>query len=338
MKTRSLFSQAILLCSLVLVFNVSITAYEATSQDKKPTTTVPEAEVKAAQAIEAAVDVNAKFVAAEEFVKKYPASKARPQVAQYLANQVFGVTEPNQRLAVAQKYLALFTDPTEAKAVKPALIDAYVQLKRFDEAFDSGASYLANDAEDVQVRVLLAIAGAELARGQNVKHIKASRDYGTKAIALLEADTKPAAMDNDTWLRGKAMLPTLYQQMAVMSLVEQKPAEAQTNLEKAAKLSPADPFNYALLGGITNSEYQTLAQTARGLPDGASKNDLIQKATALLDKVIEQYARAVALATGKPQYQPLRDQVMQDLVTYYKYRHNNSDEGLQKYIDGYKVP
>lgn len=338
MKTRSLLSHAILLCSLVLVFNASITAYEVTFQDKKPTTTVPEAEAKAAQAIEAAIDVNAKFVAAEEFVKEYPASKARPQVAQYLANQVFGVTEPNQRLAVAQKYLVLFTDPTEAKVVKPALIDAYVQLKRFDEAFESGASYLANDAEDVQVRITLAIAGAELARAQNVKHIKASRDYGTKAIELLEADTKPVAMDNDTWLRGKAMLPTLYQQMAVMSLVEQKPAEAQTNLEKAAKLSPADPFNYALLGGITNSEYQTLVQTVRGLPDGASKNEMIQKATTLLDKVIEQYARAVALATGKPQYQPLRDQVMQDLTTYYKYRHNNSDEGLQKYIDGYKVP
>jgi hypothetical protein len=338
MKTRSLLSHAILLCSLVLVFNASITAYEVTFQDKKPTTAVPEAEAKAAQAIEAATDVNAKFVAAEAFVKKYPAGKARPQVAQYLANQVYGVTEPNQRLAVAQKYLALFTDPTEAKAVKPALIDAYVQLKRFDEAFESGASYLANDAEDIQVRVLLAIAGAELARSQNVKHIKATRDYGTKAMELLEADTKSATMDNDTWLKGKAMLPTLYQQMAVVSLIEQKTTEAQTNLEKAAKLNPADPYNYALLGSITNSEYQTLAQTARGLPDGTSKNEMIQKATTLLDKVIEQYARAVALATGKPQYQPLRDQVMQDLVTYYKYRHNNSEEGLQKYIDGYKVP
>ena len=138
MKTRSLISHAILLCSLVLAFNTSITALALTWQEKTSTIKVPDAEAKAAKAVEAAKDVDAKFAAAEGFVKKYPASKARPQVAQYLANQVFGVTEPNQRLAVAQKYLALFTDPTEAKAVKPALIDAYVQLKRFDEAFESG--------------------------------------------------------------------------------------------------------------------------------------------------------------------------------------------------------
>ncbi len=338
MKTRSLLSRAILLCSLVLVFNTSITAGLLTWQDKAPKITVPEAEAKALKALEAARDVNAKFVAAEEFVKKYAASRARPQVAQYLANQVFGVTDPNQRLAAAQKYLALFTEPTEAKLVQPALIDAYVQLNRFDEAFDSGASYLANDAEDVQVRVLLAIAGAKLARGQNVKHIKASQEYGAKAIELLEADKKSATMDNDSWLKEKAMLPTLYQQMGVMSLVEQNATGAQANLEKAAKLNPADPFNYALLGSITNSEYQSLAQTVRSLPDGKSKDEMFQKANALLDKVIEQYAHAVALATGKPQYQALRDQMMQDLATYYKYRHKNSDEGLQKYIDGYKLP
>lgn len=171
-----------------------------------------------------------------------------------------------------------------------------------------------------------------------MKHIKASREYGAKAIELLEADKKSATMDNDTWLKEKAMLPTLYQKMGVMSFVEQNATEAQANLEKAAKLNPADPLNQALLGSITDNEYQSLAQTVRSLPDGKSKDEMLQKANSLLDKVIEQYAHTVALATGKPQYQALRDQVMKDLTTYYKYRHKNSDEGLQKYIDGYKLP
>ncbi|HVQ36369.1 MAG TPA: hypothetical protein VMS31_02480, partial [Pyrinomonadaceae bacterium] len=199
-------------------------------------------------------------------------------------------------------------------------------------------TYLANDAEDVQVRVILAIAGAELARAQNVKHMKASREYGLKAIELIEADKKPAALAADAWVKEKAMLPTLHQQMGVMALIEQKATDAQASLEKAAKLNPADPFNHALLGSITNGEYQQLAQTARGLPEGKSKDELVKKANTLLDKVIEHYAQAVALATGKPQYKPLADQVMLDLTTYYKYRHNNSVEGLQKYIDGYKLP
>lgn len=338
MKTRSLLSHAILFCLLTLVFNDFTTARAITSQNQTPKITVPEAEAKAAKAIEAAPDANAKFVAAEAFVKKYPASKARPQLAQYLAGQVFGVTDPTQKLAVAQKYIALFTEPMEAKLVEPALIDSYVQLKRFDEAFDRGAAYLANDAEDVHVRILLAITGADLAKNQNAKHLQASRQFGDKAIELIEADKKPANMDDGNWVREKAMLPTLYQQMGIILLVERKPSEAEAKLEKAAKLNPSDPFNHAVLGSITNNDYQTLALSIRGMPEGKSKDDMLQKANQILDKVIEQYAHAVALATDKPEYQTLRDQLMQDLTTYYKYRHNNSDEGLQKYIDGYKLP
>ena len=134
------------------------------------------------------------------------------------------------------------------------------------------------------------------------------------------------------------MLPTLYQQMGVISLVEQKTGEAQVSLEKAAKLNPADPFNHALLGSIANSEYQSMAQTVQALPSGKSRDEMLQKVNAILDKVIEHYARAVALTTGKPQYQALADQVMRDLTIYYKYRHNNSADDLQKYIDGYKLP
>jgi tetratricopeptide (TPR) repeat protein len=338
MKTRSLLSRLILLCSLVMVCNSLIIASVIGWQDKPAKITVPEAEAKAVKAMEAAADVPAKFVAAEAFVKKYPASKARSQVVQYMANQVLTLTDPNQKLAMGQKYIALFPESTEAKLVQAVLVDVYVQLKRFDEAFDAGASYLANDPEDIQLRVLLAFSGAELARNQNVKHIKVSGEYGAKAIELIETDKKPTVMDNDTWVKEKALLPTLYQQMAILALVDQKASDAQLKLEKAVKLNPADPFNHAMLGSIANSEYQTLAMSVRGMPDSKSKEDLLKKANQILDQVIEHYARAAALAEGKPQYQPLRDQVMLDLATYYKYRHNSSIDGLQKYIDGYKVP
>jgi tetratricopeptide (TPR) repeat protein len=338
MKTRSLLSHAILLCSLVLSFNTSITASALPWQDKTSTIKVPDAEAKAAKTVETAKDANAKFAAAEGFLKKYPASKARPQVAGYIVNLVYGATDPNQRLALAQKYLALFTEPTEANMGRPALIDAYIQLKRYDEAFDSGASYLTSNPEDVQVLVLLAVTGAEQVRNQNGKYVKASRQYGAKAIELIEADKKPALMDSESWVKQKARLPELYQQMGVISLVEQNTADAEANLEKAAKLNPADPFNYAMLGSITNNNYQTVALTVRSMPDSKSKDEMIQKANTLLDKVIEQYAHAVALSSGKPEYQALHDQVLLDLTSYYKYRHKNSDEGMQKYIDGFKLP
>src|SRR5207249_10678842 len=67
-------------------------------------------------------------------------------------------------------------------------------------------------------------------------------------------DKKPAAMDAEAWAREKTMLPQVYPEMAVISLMQQNLPDAQGKLEKAARLNPADPFNNMLLGSIANDE------------------------------------------------------------------------------------
>ena len=49
------------------------------------------------------------------------------------------------------------------------------------------------------------------------------------------------------------------------------------------------------------------------------------------------YARAIALSEGNAALAQVRQQYLQDLESYYKYRHNNSTEGMQQLIDKYKV-
>jgi hypothetical protein len=333
MKTRTFLWQALVLCALAL--NGYPNARGLSSQDK---TKIPETEAKAVSAVESAPDINAKIAAAAEFVKKFPQSTARPRVAEYIADQIWAVKDPAQKLALAEKFPTVFTDKTEADWIKPALIDVYIQLGRFDEAFAEGAAYLAKKTDDISLLVNLTIAGVEQAKKQNPKYVNASRQYGARAIELFEANKKPADMDDAFWEKQKLFLPQVYQELAVVSLMEQKPAEAQERLEKAAKMNPADPFNYMLLGSITNDEYQKLAQTYKSMPEGKVKDDTLQKINALLDKVIDQYAHGVGLAEGKLQYQQFHDQLLQDLASYYRYRHNNSTDGLQKLIDSYKLP
>jgi hypothetical protein len=338
MKIRSLLLQVPVLCLLALMLNGSAIAGAAASQDKDNKTKVPEAEAKAAAAIETAPDINAKMVATEEFVKKYPKSTLRQHVAEYIVDQILAVKDAAQKLTLAEKFPTVFTDKTEADWIKPALIDAYLQLGRFDEAFAEGAAHLAKKSDDISVLINLTITGIEQAKKQNPKYVNASRQYGTRAIELFEANKKPADMDDASWEKQKAWLPQVYQEMAIVSLMEQKPTEAQVKLEKAAKLNPADPFNHMLLGSITNDEYQKLAQTYKSMSDGKARDDMLQKINELLDKVIDQYAHGVGLAEGKPQYQQFHDQLLQDLSSYYRYRHNNSTDGLQKLIDSYKLP
>ena len=335
MKTRSLFLRALLASSVVLTLNIF---GAAKAQDRNNRMRVPENELKAAKTVEAAPDLNAKVASAEDFVKKYPKSLARKQVADYLVSQIAVVKDANEELTLAQKFQTVFTEEAEVKTIKPVLLDAYIRLNRFDDAFNEGGAFLAKNPEDIRILVDLAIAGTEQAKRQNTKFTTQSRQYGTKAIELIEADKKPADMDAENWGRYKPMLPQLYQEMAIIALVQQNAAEAQSSLEKAIKLNPSDPFNYALLGSVTNDEYQRIAQTHKNMPDGKSKDDMFKKATELIDKVIDIYAHAAALSEAKPGYEQLHTQVLQDLTAYYKYRHNSSTEGLQQLIEKYKMP
>lgn len=324
------YAAAVLLTLSVFVFGQA--------QNKTDKATVPEAEAKAANAIRTAPDTAAKLTAAAEFIKKYPRSGARKQVADYIADAVNGEKDANQKLAFAQKALAIFTEPNEVSDLKPALIDAYIKLDRFDEAFSEGASFLAKNPDDVQILMNLAIVGTEQGKRQNAKYIPQASQYGAKAIELIEADKLPANVDTVSWNRYKSMLPQLYQEMGIISFMQQDVAGATSKLEKASKLNPADPFNYLLLANITNSEYQQVAKTHRDMPESKAKDDLLQKASGLIDKMIELNAHAVALSEGKAPYQQVHDRALEDLSFYYKYRHQNSTEGMQKLIDGFKLP
>jgi hypothetical protein len=342
MKTQAIFPlRGALCCAAVLIFSLSAGAHSSISRtpgqdNSKPK--ISEADAKAVKAIEAAPDVTAKLAAAEAFVKKSPKSPARQQLVAYIVDQIVGVSDPNQKLTLAQKFQTVFTEAGEANVIKSVEIDAYISLNKFDEAFAAGAAVLAKNPEDLQVLINLTITGTEQAKKQNTKYAKDAGQYGAKAIELLEADKKPANLDDLVWGRYKGMLPQLYQEMAIISFMKQDWVGAKSKVEKAMKLNPADPFNYVLHGSLINDEYQRMAVTHKSMPDGKAKDDMLQQATGLLDKIIDDYARAIALSEGKAQYQQLHDQLLPDLTSYYKYRHKNSSDGLQKLIDGYKLP
>jgi hypothetical protein len=153
---------------------------------------------------------------------------------------------------------------------------------------------------------------------------------------LIEADKKPARMDPAIWTSHKALLPQIYQQSAVLSLVSENVADARTRATKATQLAPTDPTNFALLGMVINNDYLSLANSYKTMPEGADKAATLKKLEGIIDEIIDAYAHAVALSVGKPEHQGMMQQLTVDLTSYYKYRHNNSTDGLQQLIDKYK--
>jgi tetratricopeptide (TPR) repeat protein len=307
-----------------------------TQEQAKPK--VSEDEAKTVNAVNSAPDAAAKLISAGEFLKKYPKSPLRSQVAAYVAGEIGKVADAGQKLKLAEDFKTVFKEDADLEAIQLVMLDAFLALKRVDDAFTHAASLLAKHPDNVAVMSHLAIAGTEEAKRQNAKHVPISLQYGLKSIELIEANKKPANLDDARWESQKAMLPLLYLNMGVLSLVSGNLAEARTRFEKASALNPAEATSYALLGNIVDEEYQQLAKTYKTMPEGKQKEETLKKATELMDKAIDLYARALGASAGKPEHKPLHDQVLQVITPYYKYRHNGSTDGLQQLIDKYKAP
>jgi hypothetical protein len=219
----------------------------------------------------------------------------------------------------------------------PILIDAYVKEKRPDDAFRVTATYLTRNPNDVAVLTQAVIEGAEEAKRQNAKFVTQSQQYGAKAIELIEAGKKPEKFDDARWSEYQTRwLPILYQTLGMLSLMTGNKADARVKLDKSLSLSPADPFTYVLIGTMVNEEYEKIATEYRAASPGPLKDAMLKQAHAKIDEVIERYAQAVGLSEGKPVYQALHDQILQDLKSYYSYRHGGSTDGMQQLIDKYK--
>lgn len=305
------------------------------SKDKAQSgVTVSADEAKALKKIQDGKDTAAKLQAAGEYVKKYPKSAKRTEVANYLAGQIHDTKDAAQKITLSETYLTTFNDPAETNIITPIMLDAYISAKRLDDAFRIGGAYLEKNPTQVEALTRLALNGADEASRNNLKYAAQSQQYGTKAIELIEADKKPEAMDDAAWQQYKARwLPELYRGLGYLALRSNNAAEAKARLEKAVALKASDPVVFAILGQMAEDEYTAVAKQYQTTHAAAT----LTQAQAQMDKVIELYAQALGIAGDKPEYQQLRENVRPSLENYYKYRHNNSTTGLDVLIAKYKV-
>lgn len=333
MKFRTLAA-----CALACAFAFGAASDAFAQGDKQAEVKVSGAEREAAEKINKAKGAEAKLQAGAEFVRKYPKSSLRPKVAEVVAEEVAKTSDEQLKISLAETYLGFFNEPAEAALVNDALLNAYINAGRTAEAFKMGGARLAKSPDDVDLlRSLAVIASNETIKGNN-DYAAQGRQYGTKAVELLETDKMPAGMDAAKWAAYKTeTLPALHRAMGIIAYKTNDKPTAIAHLQKAADLKFSDPGVYLLLSELTYDQYDTLSKEYNVAP-AAQKPAALAKAQAALDKVIETYAQAVGMTEGNAQYQQAHDALKEDATKFYKFRHNNSDAGLQQIFDKYKKP
>jgi hypothetical protein len=260
-----------------------------------------------------------------------------------------GPDQQRQASAVGKEYLTKYGTPEDDivkyirgwvskydAAVRDFEFNKTLTDKNYARAFEMGRQMLSENPDNVALALTLsrvglgnATAGAQANKGLNPDALRFTR----AAIQLVESGKAPAKWDPFT--SREDALGWLHYTHGFLTL-ETSPEEAMTALLKAAQSNSTvtkEPATFFHLGNAyVNGEYKkAVAAYKAAFPDGveitedrkAQYDQLIGQVNGSLDRIIDAYARAVALST-KPEQAKFKADLTTQLATYHKARHENS--------------
>lgn len=240
--------------------------------------------------------------------------------------------DKDQYIDYLQKWIAAY-ESDERKDALPGLINS----KNFAEAFATGAKILAEEPNNLRVQIDLGYAGYLAASAKNEQFNATALDYARKAIQQIDAGKAPA-----DWAPFKGRDDTLaYLHYAVGFLtLKTEPNAAIDSLLKAAQLESdikKTPSTYYFLSvAYESGPYKTLSTDYQAKyankPETPESKAALEKLNVVMDRIIDAYARAIAAAGTDPKTQQNRTEWTAKLSTYYKFRHDGSDAGMNEFI------
>ena len=273
------------------------------------------------------------------------------KTALYTDFTTFRTTDPTKAYEAGKKYLACSQTEDQYTAYLKKWVTAYekesrkikmVPLlygdKKYAEALGLGKDILADEPENL--RVIIDLGYGSYLAAVSLKNESFNADaltYARKAIQMIEAGKAPAS-----WapFKGKEdTLAYLYDVVGRLSLKDNPGAAVSSFIKKAQFETDLkkDPWTYYFIAAAYESgPYTKLSADYKR--DHEGKDETPQSKLALeninqvVDRMVDAYARAVALAGNDPKYQTQKKQWMEDLSTWYKFRHNQSDAGMNELI------
>jgi hypothetical protein len=209
--------------------------------------------------------------------------------------------------------------------------------RNFSEAFKLGKQVMNEEPDHLDSLIALGNAGYLAFRANNESFNPEAISYASRAIQLIENGKTP-----DDWVPFKGRDDSLAYLYGTVGLLKLKtaPTEALEPLIMTAQLESElkkTPSTYYYLAHAyetgpyakLSADYQKNFADKEATP--ASKQAL-DKVNQVMDRIIDAFARAVAVAGNDPQYATNKAAWLNTLTAFYKFRHDNSDAGLNDMI------
>ena len=260
--------------------------------------------------------------------------KAYDAAKKYLACPADNADEGQQKIIA---YLKNFVTKYEAADKKIKFRTLLYKEKKYPEAYALGKEMLTAEPENLRVLVDLGANGYLVANNASLS--ADALDYAKRALAQLDAGK---TVEDWQPLESKDVaVAYLNYTIGTLSL-EKDPGNALKNLLKAAQFETPlkkSPYTYAFIAGAyetgpykkQSDEYKTVYLGKDETPESKLALANINQ---LIDRMIDGYARAVALAGNDPNFAQPKAVWNESLTNWYKYRNNNTTTGMDQLVAG----
>ena len=320
--------------SFALFFALALILGAAARSHAQPRTSTPVQETDD----EYKVTTYKKFVDNRE---PYPAA-AYQAARDYMAK--YG-KEDDQYTRYLRKWITAYEEDERARRVTAEKADREQQLlgnftqKDYAKAYGMAKQVLADNPDDLKVLIALGYEGVLASEARNEAFNNDAATYAQKAIQLIEAGKTP-----ETWAPFKNkedVLASLYYAEGFYAL-KPKPESAVPAFIKTAQIDSdrrtAPSTYYYLALAYQNGPYKRLSDDYSkkfgNQPESPESKAALENVNKVVDKMIDAYARAIALAQKDPAQASAMAQWQARLTQFYKFRHDNSDVGLNELISG----
>lgn len=238
------------------------------------------------------------------------------------------------------RYLKQWIAAFEAYERQDALLRAIYGEKNYAAGYGLAKQVLTDDPDDVKALIALGYGGyMATTNARNETFNADAARYAQKAIQLLETGKTP-----DAWEPFKSREDAIASLNYAIGFTELKtrPEESIARFIRVIQIDSdlrktPSPF-YLLAGAYEKGPYQRLSsdysKRFANQPETPESKAALDNINQVMDRIIDAYARAVALAGNNPQYQAGKTEWTKQLTTLYKFRHENSDAGLNEFIAG----
>jgi hypothetical protein len=314
----------VLLGSLMLALSLTVGFVRAQAQPRPASAQVPE------------IDDEQKVNLYTRFSLTYsnPATQAQAYETAKAYLQKYA-KDNDQYSKYVQEWVVIY----EKQARQDKLRDMVYGDRNFVDSFKLGKQVLADEPDYLDALIALGNAGLLSFRAGNESFNAEAIGYAKRAIQQIESGKTP-----EDWKPFKGKTDTLAYLYSIVGLLKLKsaPAEAIEPLIRSTQFDSdlkKDPFNYAYLGRAyqagpyakLSADYQ---KNFAGKEESPASKAELEKLNAVIDRMIDAYARSVAAAGADTKDAQIKKTSMDQLTLFYKFRHQNSDAGLTELIAG----